>query len=170
MLFFLWGVYRGRRINPLDSAEKICIPSLNAVPVEEDSSIAVVTLSEMHCSPKRMDEVSIACDKACSEFLPSIDQGQIAVSRNFDINDPTHVDSQGNLEKQDSRIDSNSTSRVPTSSTLLFQEMKTTGSSLVMILALNALFDRLKILIFTSYKSAHMHLWCRHYDLIPRTI
>ncbi|KAK7253141.1 hypothetical protein RIF29_37598 [Crotalaria pallida] len=132
MLFFLWGVFRGRRTDHLDSAKKICIPSLNPVPIEEDPSTAVGTLSEMHCLPKPVDEVSIARDKACSEYPPSTfrDQGQISISRNIGINDPTHLGSQGNLEKQASRINSKSALAVPTSSTLLHKEMKSTDSSL----------------------------------------
>ncbi|KAK7308008.1 hypothetical protein VNO77_41556 [Canavalia gladiata] len=131
MLLFLWGVFRGRRINHSDSAKKIPIPSLNAMPVEENSSTAAMTLPETHCLPKRMHEDSIDCDKACNE-LPSasIDQHQITVSRNVDVNDQTHLGSQVNLEKPDSSIDLKSTWRVPTNSTLLCQEMKSTGSSL----------------------------------------
>ncbi|KAF1861319.1 hypothetical protein Lal_00014045 [Lupinus albus] len=131
MLFFLWGVFRGRRPDHLNSAKKNCIPSLIAVPTEEDST-AVVTLSEMHCSPKPEDEVSIVCDKVCSEFplSTSVDQGQITVHRNIDINYPAHLGSQENLVKQDSRINSQSASTVPTSSTLLLEEMKSIDSSL----------------------------------------
>ncbi|XP_019424099.1 PREDICTED: uncharacterized protein LOC109333206 isoform X2 [Lupinus angustifolius] len=130
MLFFLWGIFRVTRTDHLDSARNICVPSLNAVPAEEDSSTAVLTLSEMHSSPKPVDEVPIASGKACNEFpsSTSVDQGQITVCMNVDINDLKHLGSQGNLEKQDSRINSQSTSAVPTSSTLLFQEMKSTGS------------------------------------------
>ncbi|KAE9596481.1 putative chromatin regulator PHD family [Lupinus albus] len=131
MLFFLWGIFRVTRTDHLDSAINICIPSLNAVPAKEDSSTAVLTLSEMHFSPKPVDEVSIASGKACSEFpsSTSVNQGQITVCVNVDINDLKHLGSQGNLEKQDSRIISQSTSAIPTSSTLLFQEMKSTGPS-----------------------------------------
>ncbi|OIV94979.1 hypothetical protein TanjilG_22176 [Lupinus angustifolius] len=114
MLFFLWGVFRGRRPDHLDSAKKNCIPNLSAVPAEEDST-AVVTLSGMQCSPKPKDEVSIVCDKASSEFPSStpVDQGQSTVHRNIDINYPANLGSQGNLVKQ-SRINSQSTSAVPT--------------------------------------------------------
>ncbi|KAG4386225.1 hypothetical protein AAZX31_11G008600 [Glycine max] len=132
MLFFLWGVFRGRRINHSDSAKKISIPSLNVMPVEEKSSTAVLTMPETHCSPQCKDEESSDCDKACNALLPStsIDQHQTTGSRNVDVNDQTHLGSQVSLEKLDSRIDSKSTSRVPTSSTLLCQEMNSTGSSL----------------------------------------
>ncbi|XP_020230062.1 uncharacterized protein LOC109810880 isoform X2 [Cajanus cajan] len=133
MLFFLWGVFRGRRINNSDSAKKICIPSLNVMPVEEKSSAVVLTKPETHCLPKcKKDEESIDCDKACNALLPStsVDQRQTNGSRNVDANDQTYLGSQGNLEKLDSRIDSKSTSRVLTSSTLLHQEIESPGSPL----------------------------------------
>ncbi|RDY10635.1 hypothetical protein CR513_04795, partial [Mucuna pruriens] len=132
MLFFLWGVFRGRRVNHSDSAKKICIPSLNVIPVEEKSSTAVLTMPETHCSLKCKDEESIDCDKACNALLSStsIDQHQITGSKNVDVNDQTHLGSQANLEKLDSRIDPKSTSRVATSSTMLCREMNSTGSSL----------------------------------------
>lgn len=142
MLFFLWGIFRVRRINHSDSAKKICIPSLNVMP-NEDFPTAVMTLSETSCSPTRMDEESIACGKACSGLLPStsIDQGHIMVSGNFDIKetifDQTHLGSQVQFERQDSRINTKSTSRIPTSSMQLCQEMNSTRLSLVMFLSLN---------------------------------
>ncbi|TKY67896.1 hypothetical protein E2542_SST10792 [Spatholobus suberectus] len=121
MLFFLWGIFRGRRINHSDSAKKICIPSLNVMPNEKDFPTAVMTLSETRCSPKRMDE-------------ESIDQGQNIVSRNFDsketIFDQTHLGLQVDLERQDSRINTKSTSGILTTSTQLCPEMNSTGSSL----------------------------------------
>lgn len=130
MLFFLWGVFRGRT-NHSDSAKKICIPSLNAMPVEDNSSTAVVSLSE-NCSSKYLDEKSINGDKACNALPPStsIDQCLSTVRRNDDINCETHFCSQVNLEKLDSRIDDKST-KVPISSALLCQPMKSSGSSLV---------------------------------------
>lgn len=139
MLFFLWGVFRGRT-NHSDSAKKICIPSLNAMPVEENSPTAVVSLSE-NCSSKCLDEKSINCNKACNALPPStsIDQCQITVGRNDDISCQTQFCSQVNLEKLDSsRIDNKSTPMVPISSTLLCQPMKSTGSSQVCFLFFNA--------------------------------
>ncbi|KAK7308871.1 hypothetical protein RJT34_05176 [Clitoria ternatea] len=132
MLFFLWGVFRGRKINHCDSAKKICIPSLNPVPVEENPSTAVVTLLDSHCLPKGKDEESVDGDKICNALLPttSIEQHQVAVSRNVDVNDQTHLGSQVNLEKLDTRVASRSTSRAPTSVSSLCHEMKSTGSSL----------------------------------------
>ncbi|XP_004511407.1 protein PARALOG OF AIPP2-like isoform X2 [Cicer arietinum] len=132
MLFFLWGVFRGRRMNRSDSAKKICIPSLNAMPIEENSSTAAVTLSEP-CLSKHKDEKSMNCDKACNALpsTTSTDQSPISVSRNTDINRQAHLCSQKvSLEKPNGRIDSKITSRVPKSSNHLCQQTKSTGSSL----------------------------------------
>ncbi|XP_020214859.1 uncharacterized protein LOC109798859 isoform X2 [Cajanus cajan] len=121
MLFFLWGIFRGRRINNSDSAKNICIPSLNVMPNEKDFPTAVMTLSETRCSLKRMDE-------------DSIDQGHNTISRNFDsketIFDQAHLGLQVNLERQDSRINIKSTPGIPTTGTHSCQEMNPAGSSL----------------------------------------
>ncbi|KAF7835260.1 Bromodomain adjacent to zinc finger domain protein 1A [Senna tora] len=120
MLFFLWGVFRGRRINHSDSAKKISPPSIDVMPVK-DFPTAVMTLSETQCSPKRMDE-------------ESIDQGHLTVSRKVDVKethlDQTHLGTQVNLEKQDSRFDIEPVSRIPASGTQFCEELKSTGSSL----------------------------------------
>ncbi|KAI4295253.1 hypothetical protein L6164_035319 [Bauhinia variegata] len=125
MLFFLWGVFRGRRMNNSDSAEKICIPSLNVMPVEEDFPTAVMTLSETHCSPKHMDEDSINCDGTSSSpkhmdedsincdrtssmvlASTSVDQSHATLAKNSDIKEinleRTHLDSQVNFVQNDS--------------------------------------------------------------------
>ncbi|KAK7258172.1 hypothetical protein RIF29_32675 [Crotalaria pallida] len=122
MLFFLWGVFRGRKLNS-DYAEKICIPSLNVMPMEKDFPAAVMTLSETRCLLTRMDEESIACDKACTLPSSSIEQGHIMVNRSFDIKETTL-----NLARQDSGMNTKSTLRIPTSSMQLYQEMNSTGS------------------------------------------
>ncbi|KAI4322004.1 hypothetical protein L6164_021730 [Bauhinia variegata] len=136
MLFFLWGVFMGRRMKNSDSTEKICIPSLNVIPVENDFPTAVMTLSETCCSPKRMDEDSINCDRTSSAVLTStpIDKSHVTLTRNSDIKETnleqTHLGSQVNLEQQDSRFNIKSPLTLPTSSAQLCQEMKSTGSSL----------------------------------------
>ncbi|CAL5208500.1 unnamed protein product [Lathyrus oleraceus] len=132
MLFFLWGVFRGRRTNHSGSAKKICIPSLNVLPVEENSSTADVMLSE-HFLSKGINEKSINSDKVCNALpsFTSIDRSPFTVSRNTDINRQTHLYSQQvSLEKPDGRIDSNTISRVPISCNHLCQSTKSTGSSL----------------------------------------
>ena len=154
MLFFLWGIFRGRRINHLDSTKKICIPSLNVMPNEKDFPTAVMTLSETQCSPKHMDK-------------ESIDQGHNMVSRNFDgketIFDQTHLGLQVNLERQDTRINTKSTLGIPTISTQICQEVNSTGSSLVMFLSLNMLLDRFKSFCLPFDKD--LLTFCQYCDL-----
>jgi hypothetical protein len=129
MLLFLWGVFRGRRVDHSGSAKSICIPSLNAMPVEENSSTAVVTLSE-RCLSKGIDEKPINSDKA-GNTLPSstsLDQSPTIVSNNTDINHQTQLCSQQvPLEMSDGTIDSKTAFRVSKSC----QQTKFTGSSLV---------------------------------------
>lgn len=128
MLLFLWGVFRGRRVDHSGSAKSICIPSLNAMPVEENSSTAVVTLSE-HCLSKGIDEKPINSDKAGNTlpFSTSQDQSPTIASNNTDINHQTQLCSQEvPLEMSDGTIDSKTASRVSKSC----QQTKFTGSSL----------------------------------------
>ncbi|KAL1362451.1 hypothetical protein HN51_010707 [Arachis hypogaea] len=134
MLFFLWGVFRGHRMNNFDSARKVCIPSLNAVPVEKDFPTSVMNLSETHSSLKRMDEQSIACGRTCSAVLPStsIGEGPNVFHGDFDIketSDEACLASQVNLHRQDSRINTKSTLEIPSSSGQLCQELHSAGSS-----------------------------------------
>ncbi|XP_047155975.1 uncharacterized protein LOC124827039 isoform X2 [Vigna umbellata] len=120
MLFFLWGIFRGRRINHSDSTKSACIPSLNVMPNEKDPSV-IMTLSETWCSPKRIDE-------------ESIDQGHNKPCRNFDskgtVFGQTHLELQVKLERQDSRVNTKSTSGIQITGTQSFQEMNSSGSSL----------------------------------------
>jgi hypothetical protein len=139
MLFFLWGIFRGRKINPSDSAKNIVLPTLNvAVPNEKDFPTAVMTLSDTRCSPVRIDEESIACGKACNELpATSIDQGHIVPSKDFDtkdtIFDQTHLGSQVNFDRQDSRINNTkSSSRISTNVVQPCREMNIIDPSLVM--------------------------------------
>jgi len=136
MLFFLWGIFRGRKMNHSDSAKKICIPSLNGMPVEEKSSTDVLTVPETHCLPKCKDEETIDPYRACNAIVPSASTDQHPTTRctNVDVNNQKHLDLQVNIEKLDGRIGSK---WVPTSTTLLCQETSSTDSSLVMLLSLN---------------------------------
>ncbi|XP_014522476.1 uncharacterized protein LOC106778980 isoform X2 [Vigna radiata var. radiata] len=121
MLFFLWGIFRGRRINHSDSTKSACIPSLNVMPNEKDFPSLIMTLSETWCSPKRIDEESIG-------------QGHNKPCRNFDskgtVFGQTHLELQVKLERQDSRVNTKSTSGIQITGTQLFQEMNSSGSSL----------------------------------------
>ncbi|KAL9327883.1 hypothetical protein ACSQ67_002886 [Phaseolus vulgaris] len=129
MLFFLWGIFRGRKMNHSDSTKKICIPSLNGMPVEEKSSSVVSMVPETHCLPKCKDEETVDRYRACNALVlsTSTDQHPTTRCRNVDVNDQRHLDLQVNIEKLDGRIGSK---WVPTSTTLLCQDMNSTDSSL----------------------------------------
>lgn len=148
MLFFLWGVFRGRRVNHSDSAKKICIPSMDVVPIKKEFPTAIMTVSETHCSPTRMDEESFAFDRTCNIVSPSnsLNQGHVTVSRNFEVKethlDQTHLVPGVNLEEQDNIFHTNPTSRIPSSSAQFCEEMKLAGSSLVMFISLYAKFNK----------------------------
>ncbi|KAJ7949919.1 putative RING/FYVE/PHD zinc finger protein [Quillaja saponaria] len=71
MLFYLWGVFKGRRVNHSDSSDKFLIPNLDVMPLEKDFPTAVMTLSESCCSLERKGEGSIALDRTCNVVLAS---------------------------------------------------------------------------------------------------
>jgi len=104
------------------------------MPNEKDFPSAVMTLSETWCSPKRVDE-------------ESIDQGHKMACRDFNskgtVFGQTHLELQVKLERQDSRVNTKSTSGILITSTQLCQKMNSTGSSLVMFLSLY-MFDRFR--------------------------
>lgn len=136
MLFFLWGIFRGRKMNHSDSTKKVCIPSLNVMPAEEKSSTVVLTVPEIHCLAKCKDEETMGRHRSCNALVPSTstDQHPTTGCRNIDVNDQTHLDLQVNTEKLDGRIESK---WLPTTTTLLCQETISTDSSSVMLLSLN---------------------------------
>lgn len=151
MLFFLWGVFRGKRVNCTDSSKKLHIPSLNVVPLDKDIPPAVMTLSENLCSPRRIDEELPACDRSCTMVLTSSapNQMHVTVSGGCDNNknslEQMSSGYQVDLDQQDSRLDSKSISKIGTSTAQLSQEMRhrtaqlsqemrRSSSSLVMII------------------------------------
>ncbi|XP_062147410.1 ASI1-immunoprecipitated protein 2 isoform X4 [Alnus glutinosa] len=137
MLFFLWGVFRGKRVNCIDSSKKLHIPSLNVVPLDKDIPPAVMTLSENLCSPRRIDEELPTCDRACTMVLTSNvpNQMHVTVSGGCDSNktslEQTSSGYQEDLEQQDSRLDSKSISKIGTSTAQVSQAMRRGSSSLV---------------------------------------
>jgi hypothetical protein len=141
MLFFLWGVFRGKRVNCIDSSKKLHIPSLNVVPLDKDIPPAVMTLSENLCSPRRIDEELPTCDRACTMVLTSNapNQMHVTVSGGCDSNktylEQTSSGYQEDLEQQDSRLDSKSISKIGTSTAQVSQAMRRGSSSLVMIIS-----------------------------------
>ncbi|XP_059435246.1 uncharacterized protein LOC132168162 isoform X4 [Corylus avellana] len=136
MLFFLWGVFRGKRVNCTDSSKKLHIPSLNVVPLDKDIPPAVMTLSENLCSPRRIDEELPACDRSCTMVLTSNapNQMHVTVSGGCDNNknslEQMSSGYQVDLDQQDSRLDSKSISKIGTSTAQLSQEMRRSTAQL----------------------------------------
>ncbi|PON49500.1 Zinc finger, FYVE/PHD-type [Trema orientale] len=77
MLFFLWGVFRARRVHCSDSS-KLHVPNYSMMSVDKYAPNAVMTLSDNLCSPMCVDEefyrsssaglASNASDQACTGF------------------------------------------------------------------------------------------------------
>ncbi|KAJ7982627.1 putative RING/FYVE/PHD zinc finger protein [Quillaja saponaria] len=85
MLFFLWGVFKGRRLNHSYSSKKFCSPILDVMTLEKDVPTAVMTLSETRCSQKRIDEGSFACDRTCNTVLVSNASAPILVMKESNL-------------------------------------------------------------------------------------
>ncbi|KAK9994121.1 hypothetical protein SO802_023824 [Lithocarpus litseifolius] len=136
MLFFLWGVFRGKRVSCIDSSKKLDIPSLNVLPPDKDIPSAVMTLSENLCSPRRIDEESAACVRSSNMVLTSNvpDRTRVTVCGDSDNNitsfEHTCLGYQESLEQQDGRRDYKSISKIGTSSAQLSQEMRHSSLSL----------------------------------------
>lgn len=126
MLFFLWGVFRTKRLHGPDSSKNLNIPT------------AVMTLSENLCSPKRIDEESSACGRNSNLFLTSNVPAQMCAKVTVDCDDKNASPDQtcfglkANPVLQDSRLVSKSTSSVR-----LSDQMRCTSPSLVRLISLH---------------------------------
>ncbi|XP_041013046.1 uncharacterized protein LOC121256342 isoform X2 [Juglans microcarpa x Juglans regia] len=135
-LFFLWGVFRGKRVNCTDLSKKLQIPSLNVVPLNKDIPPAVMTLSENLCSERCIDEELLACDRSCNMVPTSNAPNQPCATVSGDCeNNVTSLEQtrpgyQENLEQQDSRPYRESISKIRTSIVQSSQEMKPSSPSL----------------------------------------
>ncbi|KAH7538460.1 hypothetical protein FEM48_Zijuj03G0201600 [Ziziphus jujuba var. spinosa] len=131
MLFFLWGVFRTRRMHGPDSSKNVNIPSLDGVSVEKHTPTAVMTLSENLCSPRRIDEESSSCGRNSNMFLTSNVPAQICAKVTVDCDDKkaspelTCLGLKANSVLKDSQLVSKSTSGVR-----LSEEMRCTSPSL----------------------------------------
>ncbi|XP_043694690.1 uncharacterized protein LOC122645453 isoform X2 [Telopea speciosissima] len=68
MLFFLWGVFRGKRVNCLECLpgceKKLSQANSNVVPLDQDSSDHVMPVSQINCSSGQMDEFLSSCKRS----------------------------------------------------------------------------------------------------------
>ncbi|KAG7980620.1 hypothetical protein I3843_05G191200 [Carya illinoinensis] len=124
-LFFLWGVFRGKRVNCTDLSKKLQIPSLNVVPLNKDIPPAVMTLSENLCSERCIDEELPACDRSCNLVPKSNAPNQPCATVRGDCENNVTP-----LEQQDSRPYWESISKIRTSIVRSSQEMRPSSPSL----------------------------------------
>jgi len=132
MLYFLWGVFRGRRSDCSDSFKKLVMPSLNGVPRDKDIPAAVMTSSENLCVPECIVKNTSACDSPSSSevHLAANAPEKQSVSLNGNSDDKV-FNSQTNLEKQDGKVDSRLLTKIRGSSTPWCPEARCSSPSLV---------------------------------------
>ncbi|OMO96675.1 hypothetical protein COLO4_15143 [Corchorus olitorius] len=124
-LFFLWGVFRGRRAKFSNSSATASIPDASMVPLERQIS------SDM---PQPADDKPAACDNSCNVVPVSSVAEKTCIrterdSENKSSLEQSYVEKKAKLEQQDGIVDSNFLSRIATSSTQVHPEMKCTSSS-----------------------------------------
>lgn len=147
MMFFLWGVFKGRRLNCSEqtsgSSKVVCIPSLNTVPEDDDIPGIAMTSSENTCSPERMAKDVNTCDRSCDVDLSSMAPALVdipfvssseTVNGNHNTKTPSCDDkclgSQEKMEQQETKLDVHFLSRIPTGSSQLCPEVRCTSTSL----------------------------------------
>ncbi|XP_057970025.1 uncharacterized protein LOC131159286 isoform X2 [Malania oleifera] len=159
MLFFLWGVFRGRRVKCLDhtsgSLNKLHIPSLNAVPHDKDPPTAVMSISENLCTVGRLDKDSSELERSGSvsksSFNPVAGVKLPILSSSEKINgdcdikisdiDHIHVDLEENARQPYCELNSHSLSKSPTGSAQTCPEIRCTSAPLESGLILKPVVD-----------------------------
>lgn len=148
MMFFLWGVFKGRRLNcsePTSGSSKVvCIPSLNTVPEDDEIPSTATTSSENTCSPECVSKDVNTCNRPCHADLSSKAPASVdlhfpssseILNGNHDSKTPLHNDqclgSEAKLEQQENKLDVHFPCRIPTGSSQLCPEVRCTSSSLV---------------------------------------
>lgn len=136
-MFFLWGVFRGKRVNCLQqvpgSPKKFSSP--------QDFPTAIMSLSENICSPVPIDSAEPKCNRACnvaSDAHASIDLPWSSTETINGDSDTKVVSLPQNgkcakltVERPENRLDCNLLPNFQTSS----QHSRSTTSSLVMLIS-----------------------------------
>ncbi|KAF8380693.1 hypothetical protein HHK36_028183 [Tetracentron sinense] len=146
MLFYLWGVFRGRRVNCSEhisgSPRKLSAPNLNVIPSDQDLPVPVMSVSQNICSPGNMDKELSACNnRSCkaleaSNFTASVELPFLSYSGRMDNNLDIKVSSlecsglQTKFDQQASGLESYSLSPIPTSDAQFCREIKCATTSL----------------------------------------
>ena len=122
MLFFLWGVFRARKVHCADSSNKSNVPNVKIMPVDKKASNDVMTMPENLCSPKLIDTEASGFARSCSEFSGDYNCNDQKISKGL----------KASTTPQDSRNRSKYTSDVD-----LSEKMRCSSSSLVTYFFLN---------------------------------
>ncbi|KAL5767551.1 hypothetical protein ACOSQ2_014334 [Xanthoceras sorbifolium] len=134
MLFFLWGVFRVKKVNCSGSSKNQCITGSNMVSLDRDVSTDAVSLSKNLCLPKHIDKDSFACDSSHDIAPAAYDSVKTCITVNGDhdnkVGEQEYLGSQANSEQQDGRLDSGFSARLATVDALLCPEMRCTIPSL----------------------------------------
>ncbi|CAK7333685.1 unnamed protein product [Dovyalis caffra] len=123
MLYFLWGVFKGRASDCSDSFKKIVIPSLNVVPRDNDISAAVLSSSANLCASECIVNKTPACGSSCDAPRTSNvpDKPRVPLNGN---SDGEVLNSHTILEKQNGKLDSKSLPKIPGSCTSWCPEIR----------------------------------------------
>lgn len=136
MLYFLWGVFRGRKINCSNSSKNSCFASSNMMPLNRDSAIDHLASSQNSRLPKRIDKDSSICESShniapavCAPDRPGVSVGDR--DNNISSVQQTSRVSQANSERQDVKLESGFLLKVPTTSAELSSEVTCLRPSMV---------------------------------------
>lgn len=136
LLFFLWGVFRARRVSGFNASKNSSIiGGSNMVCLERDISADIMSLSQNLCLPKHVDKYSSASDSS-HNVNPAIScPDKTGITVNGDCENKVSCDEQTSLgsqahSQQKDGLESRFTSRSATT-TQFSQEMRCTTPPLV---------------------------------------
>ncbi|GMJ11333.1 hypothetical protein HRI_004802500 [Hibiscus trionum] len=120
-LLFLWGVFKGRRVNSSNSIKSVRNPDASMVHLEREISIDIT---------RPVDNKSAACDSTCHvvPVTSAVEKACISTERVGDnevsSSEQAYVGIEEKLEEQDGKVDTKLLPRIATSSTQVHPETK----------------------------------------------
>ncbi|KAK2658446.1 hypothetical protein Ddye_004979 [Dipteronia dyeriana] len=128
MLFFLWGVFRVRKLNCSDSSKTTCVTGSNMASLDRDVSADAMSLSNSLCLSMHVDKDLSACDGSCDIASTAYDPDKTCMTGNGDhdnkVVEKEYLGSQANCEQQDGRLDSGFSAKSATIDAQLCPEMR----------------------------------------------
>ncbi|KAK0591399.1 hypothetical protein LWI29_001106 [Acer saccharum] len=128
MLFFLWGVFRVRKLNCTDSLKNPCVTVLNMASLDRDVSADAMSLSKNLCLPNHVDKDLSACDSSRDIASTAYDLDKTCITGNGDhdnkVVEKEYLGSQANSEQQDGRLESGFSAKSATIDAQLCPEMR----------------------------------------------